>query len=143
MLSDRGLTRLANGGKRIVTNFAARHIRKILVQEIGEHANQASLGLPAQAEQDEVVLGEHRVDHLRHHRIFIAYDSGKQRLFGAELGNQVLAQLVFDRAGLYAGGTKLSERRGKRLFRHQELKTTDALKVSLCVVRLLVGVGST
>ena len=68
----------ADGLIRIVADLAAGDVRQLFIQQRGQHADDARLGLPAQSEQDEIVPRENRVDDLRNHRIFVADDAGKQ-----------------------------------------------------------------
>ena len=51
-----------------------------LVEQRRQRAEDARLRLAAQAEQDEVVPREDRVDELRDHGVVVADDAGKQRL---------------------------------------------------------------
>ena len=53
--------------------------------------------LAAQAEQDQVVPREDRVDELRNDCFVIADDAGKQLFARAQFLDQIRAQLVFDR----------------------------------------------
>ena len=46
---------------------------------VDQRAQQARLGLTAQAKQDEVVLREQRVDQLRNDAVVVADDAGEQR----------------------------------------------------------------
>ena len=77
--------RAADRVERIVVDLAARHHRDLLVEQRHERAEQARLRLAAQAEQDEVVLRQQRVDQLRHDGVVVADDAGKERLAGAQL----------------------------------------------------------
>ena len=60
-------------------------------------------GLTAKAEEDEVVFGEDGVDDLGDDGVFVADDAGEEwglRLRGgAQLCDQVVAELVLDGAG--------------------------------------------
>ena len=66
------------------------------------------LGLPAQAEQDEVVPREQGVDDLRHHRLVVADDAGEERLLRPQARDQVFADFVSD------GSTRHAARRRRR-----------------------------
>ena len=88
----------ADRGVRIVVNLAACDVRRPLVQQRGQHADQARLGLPAQSQQNEIVARKHGVDHLRHHGIFVSDDAGKQLLAALNLADQIVAEFVFDAA---------------------------------------------
>ena len=86
--------RAADRIERVVVDLAARHGRDVLVEQRDERAQQARLRLAAQAEQDEVVLRQQRVDELRHDGVVVADDPGEERFAGAELGDQVLAHFL-------------------------------------------------
>ena len=64
---------------RIVVDLAAFDIRHALVEQRGQHADQARFGLPAQSQQDEIVARQNGVDDLRHHGVFVADDAREQR----------------------------------------------------------------
>ena len=53
--------------------------RRPLIEQRGQLADQARLGLAAQSQKNKVMARQDRVDHLRHHRILISDDAGKQR----------------------------------------------------------------
>ena len=69
-----------DGLKRIVVNFRAGDDRNLFVQQLGELANDAALGLSAQPEQDNVVPRENRVDELRNDS-FVVADDAAERVF--------------------------------------------------------------
>ena len=81
-----------------------------------ERAQDAALRLAAQAEQDEVVPRQHRVDELRNDGVVVADDAGKQRLAAAELRNEVVAHFVLHRSARKrlrrrgAGAAQIAER---------------------------------
>lgn len=77
-------------------NLAAAHVGRLRVEQGGQSAEYAALGLAAQSQQYEIVARQDGVDQLRNHGIVIADDAGKNGLAGAELLNQVVAKLVFD-----------------------------------------------
>jgi hypothetical protein len=83
--------------RRVVVNFAARHDRDSLVEQIDEAAQDARLRLAAQAEQDEIVAREDRVDELRHDGVVVADDAREKRLARPELAHEVVADFLFDR----------------------------------------------
>jgi hypothetical protein len=64
--------------KRIVVNFRTGDDRDALVEQIGEQTNDAALCLAAQAEQDDVVPRQDRIDQLRNDRVVVADDAGKE-----------------------------------------------------------------
>ena len=80
---------------RIVANLAAGDVRQMFIQQRRKHPDDARLGLPTQAEQNEVVPGKNGVDDLWHYRIVIADHSGEQIFALLQLANEVLPQLVF------------------------------------------------
>ena len=51
-----------------------------VVEQVDQGADEPGLGLAAQAEQDEVVLGQDRVDELRNHGVVVADDAGEEPL---------------------------------------------------------------
>ena len=63
-----------------------------------KRAQDARLRLAAQAEQDEIVTRQDRVDDLRHDGVVVADDAGKERLAAPELVDQVLAHFVLHAA---------------------------------------------
>ncbi len=109
---------LPRGGQdrleRALVEVAAGDRRRVLVQEAGQGAQDARFRLTAQAEQDEVVSREDRVDDPRQDRLVVADDAGKQRLVRAQEGEQVGTHLLLDGAGAVAGGRELAEGRRKR-----------------------------
>jgi len=78
------------------------------VEERGEGAEDARLGLSAEAEEDEVVAGEDGVDDLGDDGVVVADDAGEEGLvftsYGAEAGDEVVAELVLDAAIDARGG---------------------------------------
>ncbi len=76
---------LAERHVRIVADLAAGDVGHLLVEQRGERAQDAALGLAAQPEQDEVLFRKDGVDDLRDDRVFVADDAGKER-FAATAG---------------------------------------------------------
>ncbi len=105
---------------RVVVNLAAGDDGQRLVEQGRQGAEEARFGLAAQAEQDEVVPREHRVDHLGYDRVVVADDAGKEGLTGAELANQVVADFRLDRAPRDAAGLDVFPKRaeGRRFEGH-------------------------
>ena len=97
-LPDARAARRAERRQRVVMDLAARDDRDRLVEQTDERAQDAALRLAAQAEQDEVVARQHRVDDLRHDRVVEADDPGKERRARAQALDQVAADLVLDAA---------------------------------------------
>ena len=101
---------LRERGVGVVAELGAGDVGAVRVEQRGERAEDARLGLAAQAEQDEVVAREDGVDDLRDDRVVVADDAGEERLaFGAagdlaQAGDEVVAELVLDAAGDALGG---------------------------------------
>ena len=70
---------------------------------VDERAQDARLRLTAQAEQDEVVPREQRVDDLRHDGLVVADDAREDRAALREAGEQICAHLVLHGAGASDG----------------------------------------
>ncbi len=97
-LGDQIAAAAADGMKRIVADFAARHVGQVFIQKPGQHPDDAGLGLAAQTQQDEIVPRQHGVNDLRHHGIFVAHNAREQVLAALQLADQILPQLAFDGA---------------------------------------------
>ena len=69
---------LVDGADRVVVDLDAGQHRHPLVQQVRQHAEDARLGLAAQAEEQQVVLGEDAVDDLRDDAVAVADDAGEQ-----------------------------------------------------------------
>ena len=65
--------------ERIVVYFRAGDDRDLVVEQIGQLANDAALCLAAQTEQDDVVLGENGIDELRDDR-FVVTENSREKL---------------------------------------------------------------
>jgi len=113
-LRDARAARPAQRRERVVVNFAAWHHRDRVVEQFGEAAQDAALGLAAQAEQDEVVARQHRVHQLRDHRLVVADDAGKERLAGLQLADEVVADFLLDRFRAIARLPEFSKGRNGR-----------------------------
>ncbi len=85
----------ANRVVGIVANLAPGDVRHRFVQQRGQQADDARLGLPAQPQQNEVVPRQQRVHDLRDNGFLKTDDARKQRLFALQLTNQVLTNFVF------------------------------------------------
>jgi hypothetical protein len=88
----------ADGAKRVVVDFRTLDDGNLLVEQIRQLADDAALGLAAQAEQDQVVAREDGVRDLRHDRLVVAEYAGEQTLARAQFCDEVRAQFVFDGA---------------------------------------------
>jgi hypothetical protein len=98
----------------VVVDLAPFDHRGPLVQQRHQRAHQPCLALPALTEQDQVVTGKQGALELRQHGVVEPDDPGEGRLPGAQSGEQVLAELLLDRAGAVSLLTEGSERRGLR-----------------------------
>src|SRR5215831_12665157 len=78
----------------MIANFAALDVRRVLIEQRDEHANQPSLGLASQPQQNEVVPRKHGIYNLRNYGIFVSDDSAKQRVLALELRDQIRAKLI-------------------------------------------------
>jgi hypothetical protein len=76
---DEVAAELGDGGVRIVTHLGAGDVGAGGVEEGGQRAKDARLGLAAEAEEDEVVLAEDGVDELGDDGVFVADDAGEER----------------------------------------------------------------
>ncbi len=106
----------ADRRERIVVNLAPGDDRNVVVEQIDQRAEDAALGLTAQAEQDEVVPRQDRVDDLRHDRLVVADDAREERRTRLQAIDQVPADFVLHRASAQPAGrnlaAKLAEGRG-------------------------------
>ena len=91
-----------SGASGIIVNLASRNDGNRVIEKFGQRAKDAALRLAAQAEQDEVVPGQNRVDDLRDDGVFVSDDAGKERGLRAEPCDQVLPDLVLHRTTLDA-----------------------------------------
>ena len=107
--------------ERILGDLRLLQHRDLGVQQPGNAARDARLGLPALSEKDDVLPAQQRVHELRRHRFFVADDAGKQRLAAPQLGDEIAAQLHLHRQGAIAGRLELPQGRGffGCLRRHQ------------------------
>ncbi len=107
-LCDEVAAELGDGGVGVVADLGAGDVGAVRVEQGGEGAEDAGLGLAAEAEEDEVVSREDGVDDLGDDGVFVADDAGEERGFrfcgGAEFGDEVFAELVLDAAGEAGGG---------------------------------------
>lgn len=83
---------------RVVADLAAGDIGQALVQQTCQHADNFCLGLATQAEQNEIVLRQNRIDNLRDDGFFVAHHAGKQIVTSLQLAYEVPSQFVFHAA---------------------------------------------
>src|SRR5262249_20820226 len=100
--------------QRVVVDLAARHDRQPLVEQQRQRAQDARLRLAAQAEQDEVVARQDRVDDLGDDRVVVADDAGKERAARAQLADQVVADFSLDGPARDASGLDIRAQRAQR-----------------------------
>lgn len=91
------------GVERIVVDVGARDDGEVFVEEAGEHAEDAGLALPSQAEEEHVVLGEDGVFDLGEDGVVVAHDAGEEGFAATEFAEEVVAHFDFDGAGFVAG----------------------------------------
>jgi hypothetical protein len=82
----------------VVVQLALAQHRDLGIEQLDQLAEDTGFGLAAEAEQDEVVAAEKRVDDLRGDALVVADDAGEDGLPRLEAFDQVGAQLVLDPA---------------------------------------------
>src|SRR5207244_4901330 len=98
----------------IVVDLAPGDDRHPLVEQLGERADHAGLGLTALAEEDHVVPGDEGVLELREDSVFVADHTVDERTTLADPGERVRTYLLFDGARHPAAGFQLAEGSGTR-----------------------------
>ncbi len=96
-LHDARAAGAADGRQRIVVDFAPRDDGNPLVEQIHQGAEDPALRLAAQAEQDEIVARENRVDELRDDRVVVPDDAGEQPFSRLELPDEIVPDFLLDR----------------------------------------------
>jgi hypothetical protein len=91
LLRNKSAAAPADGRKGIVMDLAAFQVGQLRIEQRGQRAQNAALGLPAQPQQDKVVSRENGVDELRYDSVVIPDNPGKDGLAGAQLGDQIVA----------------------------------------------------
>ena len=115
LFGEEALAGGGDGGEGVVVDFGAGEDGDPFVEEFGEHAEDAGFGLAAEAEEEDVVLGEDGVDDLGDDGIAIAEDAGEEvgvasaRPPRADSGDGVFSEFVFDGEGFVAGGFELAD----------------------------------
>jgi hypothetical protein len=110
-LDDRACGR-TDRSQRVVVELASGDDGEPRIEETDEQPRHPRLGLPALAEEDEVVAGEDRVLDGRDDRILVADDTREDLAARREPGEEVGPQLFLDRARAPARGDQLTQRRG-------------------------------
>ena len=95
LFRDEILASAANGRVRAVVDFATRNVRHHRVEQRGQQTDQARLGLPAQAQQNEIMPRKNGVHNLGHNTIVVTDNAGEQRFTALEFADQIAPQLVF------------------------------------------------
>jgi hypothetical protein len=99
----------------VVADLGAGDVGAMRVEQRSERTEDTGFGLTAEAEENEVVFAEDRVDDLRDDCVLVSDDPGEERgwtpfaagacLRGcAKFGDEILAKLVLDAASKAGGG---------------------------------------
>jgi len=95
--------------KRIVADFTTSDDRDFGVEKIDEATKNAAFGLAAQAEQNEIVAREKRIDDLRDYGVVVAMNAREDCFVALDGAKEIGANFVFDgalkRAGIEVGYT--------------------------------------
>ena len=83
----------------IVVDFASGNVRKLWIEQGGQGAKDAALGLSTQTKQYKIMPGQNCIDDLRHYRVVIAHNARKNHFSGAQTRDEIVAQLVLHSAG--------------------------------------------
>ena len=97
----------ADRAQRVVVDFAARNDGNFGIEKIGEAAEDAALGLAAQAKQNKIMPGKQRVHDLRDDGVFVAVNAGEERLAAFDGAQEISANFVLHGA---RGGTRIEIR---------------------------------
>ena len=118
---DRGILALAvddragRGGDRrvrVVVELPAAEHRQPLVEQADQQAGHPCLGLPALAEEHEIMAGQDRVLDGRDDRVLIPHDAGQDLAAVGKARDEVRAELVLHGARPPAAGPELGDRGG-------------------------------
>ena len=118
----------------MIVNFAARDVGNFGVQQIDQAAKNAALGLSAQTEQNKIVPRKNRVHDLRNHGLFVAVNSGEERLLAFDHAEQVLAHFFFHRARGFSCIKLRTSAKLAKIFRFSGIGSHRAPE--LCVLSL-------
>ena len=100
-------------------DLAAAQIRRLRIEQRRQRAQDAALRLAAQSQQNEIMPRQNGIDDLRHDRVVVADDAGKDRAVAAQPRDQVVAHLVLHAAiaqaffGKLLAAAKLGQSLGK------------------------------
>src|SRR6266849_347119 len=89
----------ADGLEWIVVDFAAGDDGHFRIEQVDEAAENAALGLAAEAEKNEIVAREQSIDDLRDDGVFVTMHAGKEGLASFDGTQEIAAQLILDGAG--------------------------------------------
>src|SRR6266849_446900 len=89
----------AEGLEWIVVDFAAGDDGHFRIEQVDEAAENAGLGLAAEAEKNEIVAREQSIDDLRDDGVFVTMHAGKEGLASFDGTQEIAAQLILDGAG--------------------------------------------
>ena len=103
---------LRDGGEGVLGDFGAVEHGGGIVEEGGEGADNAALGLATLAQQDDVLAGQDCILEGGNDGLIEALDAGEEGATLSYACNEVLAHLLADRAGGVATGAKLGQRLG-------------------------------
>ena len=112
-LGDQFAAGAAERPQRMIVDFAAGDVGNFGVEKFDQAAQDAALGLPAQAEQNEIVARQNGVGDLRQHGFFVAVNAGEERLPRFELAQEIRAHLFLHRTapcGLVRAAPPLAQR---------------------------------
>ncbi len=114
---EKDLARLAgDGGKGGFIDGRAFQDRDILVEQIGQLADDAGLGLASKTKKKKIMPRKDRRHDLGDNGLVVANDPREQRLAVAQLAQEILAHLVLHAAVLPTGSLQFTQRR--RLVAH-------------------------
>src|SRR4029453_2680538 len=109
----------ADRTERVVVDLRPGDDRYGLVEQTGQLAQDAALGLTAQSEQDDVMSGQERIDDLRDDGVLVtdyAVDNfsfvifAREQVIAAAKGfDQVVTDFVFDRASAVTNRFQLAK----------------------------------
>ena len=113
--------RSADRDEGIVVDLAAGEHRHHLVEQPNEQPGDPRLGLPALAQQHDVLAAQHRVLDLGDDGLVVTDDTRQERLATPQAGDEVVAHLLLDRFRRVAGAAELAD--GARLGHHDVVAT--------------------
>ena len=115
---------LGDRGVGVVEDLGAGDDRQPLVEQVGERADHAGLGLAPLAQEDHVVAGQDGVLELRQDGLLVAEDALDQGLAGQDAGHGVAPDLLLDGHRLPAGLAELTDGCGTRRHSWQPTRVT-------------------